>query len=175
MKKSLFLGVALLIGTMLLSSCTPSVPKADYDKALSDLSTSQAKVQSLEANVSNATAQIQSIQTELNTAKTQVQSLQTDNQAAQNKIKQAKLRIEILSALFLPVFKGQQMTASQQIDLFFTMRDKVKETGDSQLISKFQAILDSAAAGSQTVQQATAAFYVYLLETMPKTLENSTF
>jgi septal ring factor EnvC (AmiA/AmiB activator) len=178
LKKAILPVIVLLVSLSLLTSCTPSVPKTDYDKALADLAASQVQTQSVQTELTAAKTQTQSVQAELTTAKTQNQSLQSEIQSAKEKAKQAKLRMEILNAFFLPQFKGQQLTPAQQADLFFTMRDNVKATGDATLNAKFQALMDTAvvhaqtptATSLQTVTQATADFFAYLLENMPKTL-----
>ncbi len=187
MKKLAFLIVALLVTFSLLPSCAPSVPKADYDKVASDLSTLQAQNKQVQTDLSAALALTQQLQSDLTKKDSQFQSdlakKDGELQAANDKITQIKLRIEILNALLLPAFSGKQMTVSQQLDAFNEMREKVKATGDIQLIAKLDAVVEAVAiqtknpsdANLLAANTATRTFYNYLLETMPETLQDATF
>jgi peptidoglycan hydrolase CwlO-like protein len=149
-----------------------------------DLSAAQSQVKSLQAEVSSGQTQITSLQTDLSAAQSQVKSLQadvssgqskikslqTDLSSAQDKAKQAALRMDILNSVFLPVLQGQQLTESQEFALFFEWRDKVNATTDSQLKSKFQAILDNTG-NSAKLDTATMDFFAYLMESTASILK----
>jgi hypothetical protein len=64
------------------------------------------------------------------------------------------------------VIKGQQLTESEQIALFLQWRDNINETGDAQLIAKFQFILDNID-NPQLLDQGMTEFFIYLMETTP--------
>jgi peptidoglycan hydrolase CwlO-like protein len=115
----------MFIGLSLLVSCAPSVPKAVYDKALSDISSAQTQVTSLQKDLSAAQEKIDSLQKDLSssqeqvkTAQTQIDSLKKDLSLSQEKLKKSALYMDISNAIFIPAIKGQELTQSQQLALF---------------------------------------------------------
>lgn len=187
MKKLVAVVVASLSVFTLLASCAPTVAKTEYDKTLGELSTLQTQNTQIQTDLTAALALSRQLQTEIAKKETQFQSdlAKKDGQlqAANDRIKQAAIRIEILNALFLPVMTGKQMTTSQQLDIVTAMREKVKATGDVQLIAKLDAFFEAAARQAQNPSDAnllaanTAVrdFYAYLLATLPKTLQDGSF
>ena len=164
MKKAILIVMALVLILFLLPSC--GVPKKEYDKINSDLAAAQAQVQSLrndltakEGELTTAQAQIQSLQGDLSAKESELE-------AAKVKLEQGKAMIELLNAIFIPALKGETMTEAETMNLFLAWRDKVNAIGDPELTAKFQALIDSG--GSN---EATTGFFLYLFESLPKTLE----
>jgi len=104
----------------------------------------------------------------LTAAQTQMRSLQAEKLDLQKKIDEGKARVEILNALLLPFLRGEgaAMTEMQSLNLFLDFRDKIKALGDPVLSAKFEAIL-----ADPDTEQASRSFYLYLLESITKTLK----
>jgi outer membrane murein-binding lipoprotein Lpp len=153
-KKYIVLGLALILIIPLLVSCGGGISQEQYNKINSDLA--------------NALGQVQKLQGELSAAQAQTQKAQSDLTAAQDKMKLTKSKIEIVNDFFVPAFKGEldKMTQTQMLNLFLGWRDKVTAFGDATLTAKFQAIIDSNGGDEETM-----VFFIYLLESLPKTLD----
>lgn len=169
MNKMFFAAIILLLSLLALS-CTDNVPKTEYDKVVSNLAAAQSQIASLQTNITSIQSQITSLQTELTTDQSQIKSLQADLDASRASLKQAALRVAILNSVFLPVLKGQQQTQSQQVAMFLEWRDKITASGNPQLTSKFQAILDNVS-NTQKLNTAMTDFFVYLLESLSTSLK----
>lgn len=112
--------------------------------------------------------QYDKIFSDLTAAQAQTQKLQGDLTAAQNKMKQAQNKIEIINDFFVPALKGEfdNMSDADIVKLFLGWRDKVIGIGDTTLTTKLQAIIDSGADDAVTMD-----FFLYLFESLPKTLD----
>jgi ABC-type transport system involved in Fe-S cluster assembly fused permease/ATPase subunit len=153
-KKYIVFGLALILVLPFLVSCSSGISQETYNKVNGDLT--------------NALVQVQKLQGDITSAQAQTQKLQSDLTTAQDKMKLAKSKIEIINAIFLPALKGEfdNMTEAQILNLFFGWRDKVVGIGDAALTAKFQAIIDSNGGDAETL-----AFFLYLFESLPKTLD----
>lgn len=122
MKKTILIGMVLILMLFLLSSC--GVPQEDYDRVSSDLAAVQTQIQSLEGDLAavedgltKAQAQIQSLQADLaaaqadlTEAEAQTQSLQTDKEVAQEKRAEALAYAEYLDVVMYPVWRDAGLT-----------------------------------------------------------------
>jgi septal ring factor EnvC (AmiA/AmiB activator) len=153
-KKYIVSGLAILLVLPFLVSCGSGISQEKYDKVNSDLT--------------NALVQVQKLQGDIASVQAQTQKLQNDLTATQDKMKLTKSKIEIINAILLPALKGEldNMTQTQMLNLFLGWRDKVTAMGDATLTAKFQAIIDSNGGSAETL-----AFFLYLFESLPKTLE----
>jgi hypothetical protein len=87
---------------------------------------------------------------------------------ATDKLALVKSEVEIFNTIFLPAMRGDldNMSDTDSMNLFLSLRDKVIAVGDSELTTKFQAIIDSAG-GDEPVFD----FFIYLLEDISKELK----
>lgn len=84
-------------------------------------------------------------------------------QVLREKIARAKTVAEIINALFVPVFKGEEV---DPVNLLFEWRDKIEATGDAVLKEKFQAVMDSEGRDQEVMD-----LLLYLFESLPRILE----
>jgi peptidoglycan hydrolase CwlO-like protein len=189
MKKILGLvsGLALLL--LFSVSCGSGITQEQYDQVNADLTSAQAQVQTLQADLNARTEELadkndkldestqkwQESTEDLAAAQAQISALEvqvtdkTDELAAktdeinnmQENTELVKTEYEILYILFMPALTGEiyDMSPSEQMDLSLDMRDKVDATGDPVLSSKFQALIDGG--GSE---EAVIDFYAYLMD-----------
>jgi hypothetical protein len=92
----------------------------------------------------------------------------TELKTATDKLALVKSEVEIFNTIFLPAMRGDldNMSDTDSMNLFLSLRDKVIAVGDSELTTKFQAIIDSAG-GDEPVFD----FFIYLLEDISKELK----
>ncbi len=90
------------------------------------------------------------------------------SKATNEKLGKARNEIEILNAIFIPAMKGEfnNKTQDEMMSMFLSWKDKVNTVKDTILTAKFQAIMDGG--GSN---EATMAFFQYLLEDIEKTVK----
>ena len=88
--------------------------------------------------------------------------------AATDKLALVKGEVEIFNTIFLPAMRGDldNMSDTDSMNLFLSVRDKVIAVGDSELTAKFQAIIDSAGSDESVFD-----FFIYLLEDISKELK----
>jgi outer membrane murein-binding lipoprotein Lpp len=149
MKKVLSSGLVLitvLLVLPLLVSCS-GISQEKYDKANSDLAAAQAQIQKLQGDL---------------TAK------DAESKATNEKLVKARNEIEILNAIFIPAMNGEfnNKTQDEMTRMFLSWKGKVDTVKDTILTAKFQAIMDGG--GSN---EATMAFFQYLLEDIEKTVQ----
>ncbi len=101
MKKTIMVGMVLILMLFLLSSC--GVPQEDYDRVSSDLAAAQTQIQSLEGDLTAA-------QADLTKAEAQTQSLQTDKEVAQEKRAEALAYAEYLDVVMYTVWRDAGLT-----------------------------------------------------------------
>jgi len=147
MKKAIVISIALVLMLFLLSSCAAGVPQEEHDRVSSDLAAAETQIQSLQDELS---------------------AKESDLEATEEKLEQGKVRIEILSAIFIPAITGEldRMTESEAVSYFLGWRDKIKTVGDSTLTAKFETLIDS-----EFSDQVFTSFFIYLLESIPEALE----
>ena len=177
-KKSMVIGVAMLLILILMDSC--GVNQELYEKVRTDLVTLQSEKQALQDDLSSVQSEKLSLQDDLDAARKQIQTLQDDLSAqesevfdreselesARERLEEGNARIEILNAILIPSITGElyRMTEGEAMNYFFEWRDKVIAIGDPTLTAKFQAIIDTSS------DEATVSFFLYLLESIPKAL-----
>jgi hypothetical protein len=194
MKKRIGLALVSILLFLFLVAC--GIPQDEYDKVSSNLTTAQILIRKLQSDltVKNSAlaakdAELKSVQTALSEKDTELKSTQgalvakeTELKSAQNalsdketelksaefKMGLAKNKIEVINDIFLPAIKGDlaNLTEAEITHYFFLWQNKVNAIGDSELSTQFQTFIDKG--GSQ---EATTAFLVYLLESIPKALE----
>ena len=152
--KYIILGLALILMLPLLVSCGSGISQEQYDQVNNNLTATLAEVQTLQSDFSAAQAHIKQLQDDLATSQQQTEA--------------AKIKIEIINAIFLPALKGEleSFSDAQAMNLFLGWRDQIMDIGDASLTAKFQAMIDSNDGDAETL-----AFFVYLFESLPKTLE----
>jgi outer membrane murein-binding lipoprotein Lpp len=152
MKKGLGIAVVSILLLTFLAACGISQDK--YDKVNSDLTAAQTQIQTLQGDLTAKNAELAAKDTEL--------------KATREKMGKAKGMIEVINGIFVPAIKGEfdNMTQTENLNYFLSWRDKVNAIGDATLTAKFQAIIDS-----EGDAETTLAFFVYLFESVPKTLE----
>ena len=148
--KFLTIVLALLI-TLTAAGCAPGISQGEYDKVVSDLSAAQS--------------QIQALQRDYDKVKSDLAEAEAEVQALEERMLRANTAAEIVNALFVPVIKGEEGEIDP-ISFLFEWRDRVEATGDAAMKEKFQAVLDS-----QGGQEELMDFFLYLFESIPKTLE----
>ena len=146
MKKTILIGMALILMLFLLPSCA-GVSQEEYDQLSSDLAAAQTQIQSLQDELS---------------------AKESELEAADGKLEEGKARVEILNAVFIPAITGEldEMTETEAVNYFLEWRDKVNAIGDPALTAKFEALIDSGFS-----DEAFTSFFVYLLESIPEVLE----
>jgi hypothetical protein len=146
-KKGFCLVLGLVILLLLSVACSGGVSQDKYDKVNGDLAAAQVQAQKLQGDLTVKDTQLKT---------------------ANDKLALAQSEIEIINTIFIPAFKGEldNVTETESMNLFLSMRDKVNAVGDSELTAKFQAIIDSI--GSD---EATLAFFIYLMEDISRTLK----
>jgi DNA repair exonuclease SbcCD ATPase subunit len=145
-----------------------STAQTQSQKSQGDLTNAQAQVQKLQSDLSTAQSQTEKLQGELSTAQSQSQKLQVDLTTAQSKMNVAKTKIGIINDIFLPAIRGDfdNYSTADILKIFFGWQDKIKTIGDAALTAKFQAIIESGGGDTETLD-----FFVYLFESLPKSLD----
>ncbi len=175
MRKAILIGIIPLVLTLvLLPACAAGVPQEEYTRVSSDLAAAQTQIQSLEGDLSAkeselaaAQTEIQSLQDELSTKDTELSAKESELEVVKGKLEQGKATSEILNAIFIPAMTGEldEMTEAEAISWFLEFRDKVIAVGDPTLTAKFEAMLETFS------DEAFMSFFMYLMESIPKTLE----
>jgi len=149
MKKALISWLVLIMVLLilpLLISCS-GISQEKYDKANSDLAAAQVQIQQLQGDLTAKDAELK---------------------ATNEKLGKARNEIVILNAIFIPAMKGDfnNKTQDEMMSMFLSWQDKVNTVKDTILTAKFQAIMDSGGGN-----EATMAFFQYLLEDIEKTVQ----
>ena len=181
MKK--LIGMVALVTVLLFAvSCSSGVSQEKYDKATSDLTAKTAELQSVNTQytqakssldaanlkIDKATSDLTAKTAELQSANTQYTQAKSSLDAANVKLNKAKIEITVVNAIFLPAMTGElnQMSQADQTKLMQTMEDNIKSIGDAALQAKWDAMKNS---GGD--EDATMAFFQYLLSDVAKTLQ----
>lgn len=141
-KRWFLVGGILLLVSLLVTGC--GVPKEDYEAVV---------------------AERDSVQSELQSVRSELSAVQLTIEAQEQAMAQAKTAAEIINALFIPVLKGEE-SLIDPFEFLFEWSDKVKAAEDAELQRLFNAVMDSEA-GDQELMD----FFLYLFESIPKTLE----
>ena len=141
-KRWFLVGGIMLLLALLMAGC--GVAQEQYDTVVAERDSAQAELQS---------------------AKDELSAAQSTIQAQRQAITKAKTEAEMLNALFVPIFKGEEGEIDY-LDLLFEWWDKIEATGDPVLKLKFEAVMDSEGGDEETTD-----FFIYLFEDIPKTLE----
>ena len=189
--KILIVGMVFLLVPWLLVSCGISqelydASVAERDSLIADLQSVQnefgatkSKLDSVQSELESMKSEFQSVKDELDTKKSELESVKSELEAVVNqlsvaqstiedheqKMAEAKTYTEIVSALFVPVLKGEESEINP-IDFLFDWKESVEATGDLELEELFEAMIDSEF-GSQELTD----FFLYVFETLPKILE----
>ena len=160
MKKTILIGMALILMLFLLSSC--GVSQEEYNRVSSDLATAQTQIQSLQGDLTEARgdlaeaeAQIQSLQGDLTAvradlaeAEAQIQSLQSDKDAAEKKRVEALAYAEFVDVLMYPAWIEAGLTPrfvfEDDVDWLVKLTNRASDMGDTKLSSYIKE-LDEAA------------------------------
>ena len=134
--------------------------ETELEGVQSDLTKSQAEHATLVKEKSN-------LETELRGVESDLTSAQGKYDESCVKLEQGKARIEVLNAIFIPAITGELdgMTEAEALAYFLKWRDKVNTIGDAVLTTHFEAII------SELSDEASIAFFLYLLESIPEVLE----
>jgi hypothetical protein len=171
----IWLSLAVLLTT---TSCTPAVPKADFDKAMSDLIAGQVQTASVQKELEYLKKELETSKKDLGDANNQVSQLKNAGQMTSDKlvsrekqIKLTKLRVQVFNIIMLPAFEGKiyTITESQKARMTLEMQDKITQIGDPELTARFGLIAQSLEKGTVS-DQAAADFYVYLLKSIESNL-----
>lgn len=151
--------VILLIFPLLLSGC--GVSQEEYNVVLAERDAAKTEVQLLQSDLAEAQAQIQSL------IKDSVEA-QAELQASKERMLQAKTNAEIVNSIFIPAVTGEldEISEIEAMSLVIEGRDKIKTTEDSQMMTKFEALIDSKFGEEQMLD-----FFVYVLKRIPEILE----
>jgi hypothetical protein len=158
MKRTILLVIISSFILVLIASCSSGITKEQYQKATNDLTTAQSQIQTLQTQLSTAQSQIQTLQMQLSTAQ----------QQSTDKMTKVKALWDIFYTLFQPYFNGQTLTASQEVNLFLQLSNKVNAIGDTQLSTKFNDIVSNVGTNADT---ATMNFFVYLFDLLSRELQ----
>ena len=110
MKKTILIGVALILMLLLLPSCT-GVSQEEYDQISSELSAAQEQIQSLQTDLNEAQMQVNAlqndliaVQAELTAAQEALQPLKDENVLSNQKIANALAYAEFLDIGMLGIW-----------------------------------------------------------------------
>jgi hypothetical protein len=159
-KKWLLVCIPLLSIALLVTGC--GVPKEDYDAVIAERDSAQAEIQSVKAELTASQANVSELTSSLDGATAELQ-------AAKECMSSAKIKAEIVNALFIPAMTGEldQMSETEGMNYFLEWRDKIVSSKDPVLLEKFDALIASDFGDEQPFMD----FFIYLLESIPETLE----
>jgi hypothetical protein len=161
MRKRWFLiGGTFMLVSLLLIGC--GVPQEDYDSVIAERDSAQAELQSVKAELTASQANVSELTSSLDRATAELQ-------AAKECMSSAKIKAEIVNALFIPAMTGEldQMSETEGMNYFLEWRDKIVSSKDPVLLEKFDALVASDFGDEQPFMD----FFIYLLESIPETLE----
>ncbi len=148
MKKVIVIGIALVLGLLLLPACAGGgVSQAEYDKISSDLATAQTQIQSLQADLATAQAEVQSLQGDLAAAQAQVQSLQA---TAGANAAETLAYAEFLDVLMSPDYKKvaiiPRFDFANELAWLAELENRATDLGDTRLSDYIEAMQKGSAA-----------------------------
>ena len=149
LRRWFLVGAILLSVSVLMLGC--GIPKEDYDAVVAERDSAQAELQSVQS-------ELQSVSSELSAAQLTIQS-------QEQAMAKAKISAEIISAFFIPIVKGEEALADP-MKVIFEWGNQVEASGDAVLKDKFDALIESEV-GDEELED----FFIYLLESIPETLE----
>ena len=152
-KRWLISGIVILtIFPLLLSGC--GVSQEVHDAVVAERDAAKTEVQLLQSDLAEAQAQIQSLQGEV--------------QAAKEHILLARTNAEIVNSIFIPAVTGEldEISETEIMSLILEWNDKIETTEDPQMMTMFEALLDSKFGDEEMLD-----FFVYVLERIPEILE----
>ena len=150
MKKTIILAILM---SFVLTSCSPGILPQEYAKVSSDLAAAQEEIDTLKA--------------ELSTKENELKAIQTQLEETSKKVDQAKIRMEVMNAMFVPILEIGY--AGGIISLYFNFHDLVFALGDPVLVVKFNNIF--AETDQEKMIDKLFEFYAYLLESTSEILE----
>ena len=154
MKRLVYL-TALVLATLLVVGCKPTVPQEEYDLVVADLATAETEIARLEGQLNEAENKTAEVEGQLGEAQTQIDDLQQELDELQNqetgtdrelrelreKADRAVLSAEVLDVIVRAVLGAEDLTQEEAIQLFLELSGRVEESGDPVLQEKFQAVL----------------------------------
>ena len=173
MKRTIMVGMVLILMLFLLSSC--GVPQEDYDGVSSDLATAQAEIQSLQGDLTAVRGDLTKVQddlaaaqADLTKAQAQIQSLQSNEEVTEGKRAEALAYAEYLDMALYTVWKesGIAPRFDFEDDLLWLLglRDRASEIEDENLSNYVEELIE----GSEA---ATNQIWDYCLERIEQALK----
>jgi peptidoglycan hydrolase CwlO-like protein len=137
----------LIVSILLLSSCSPSVPKTEYDNVVTNLTNAQSQNQLLINQLSTSQTQTQTLQNQISTLQTQnqtlqdqVSTLQTQNQTLQDQISSLNIQNQTFQTQLADKESQLETTQSQNQVLQTTVDSVIEKINKAKLITD---LLDS--------------------------------
>ena len=130
MKKTILIGMVLILMLFLLPSCAAGVSQEEYDRVSSDLAAAQTQIQSLQGELT-------AVRGDLTEAQAQIQSLQSDMEVAEKKPAEALAYAEYLDILLYPVWKEAGLTPrfefGDDFEWFVELKNRASDMEDTKL------------------------------------------
>lgn len=152
MKYLIAIGVGLVFVSIFTVSCG-GVSQEVYDRATENLASLNATYEQVNNDLAAKAAELE--------------SLNTQNNEANTKLDKLKIEVAIYNAVFIPALTGELDYASEaeQQQIINGIEDNIKTLNDPVLQRKYNQMKFSADS------DATAEFFLYLLQDIEKTLE----
>lgn len=153
MKRTIMVGMVLILMLFLLSSC--GVPQEDNDRVSSDLASAQTQIQSLEGeltavrgDLTKAEGELAAAQADLTKAQAQIQPLQSDKEVADKKCAEALAYAEFVDVFMYPAWieagLSPRFVFEDDVDWLIELTSRASDMGDTKLSSYIKE-LDEAA------------------------------
>ena len=164
--KKFFLGIGLILVLIFAASCGgPSLK--DYTQATNDLASLNATLQQANDRLQQAASDLQQANDDLEVKSAEVDSLNDSSNETGTKLHKLKLELAIYNAVFIPALTGELNNASEgeQQKIMDEIEVNIKLLDDAILLRKYNQMKFS----GET--DATAEFFLYILQDMEKTLK----
>ncbi len=149
--------------------------QGDYEKAAGELKAARDRLKSLQKDYDKVSNELKAVQSQIETlqgdydqVKEELKATQAQIRTLQQKMKRAKAEAEILGGILIPAITGEldQMTELEAANWFLGWIDRIQAAEDPVAEEKFQALIASGFREEEMMD-----FFLYLLENIPKMLE----
>lgn len=133
-----------------------SARDSELATAKSDLATVLTQIESLESDVSSANSRVSSANSKLSSANSELSAIKQG-------MEKAETFAGVISALFVPILKGEDFNA---LEVFMNWTESINAVDDPEVKRLFNEIIASSGG-----DQELTALYLYIFETLPGLLK----